>query len=149
MSTISSLLCQHLGYTFEKDEYARVRINSERSLEFIIFIHDIRHEDGCSDGKPYHLMVTKYSSLGSTHPFHAQQSWRDNEAAISNRELLLHFEDFDKMGTRDDAEVIRLDDIAHAKGLTSDFEISSDSVDHVVRPPSGGNDFWQKVDSDA
>jgi hypothetical protein len=140
MSVISSLLCQHLDYTFEKDEYARVRANSERPLEYIIFVHDILYEDGCADAKSYHLMVTKYSFLRSTHPF----SGRENEAAISNRELLLHFGDFDKMGTRDDAEVMRLDDIAYAKGLTSGFEISSDSVDHVVRPPSRANNFWQK-----
>lgn len=61
--------------------------------------------------------------------------------AISDRELLLHFEDFDKMGKRDDAEVIRLDNIAFAQDLTSDFEIFSDSVDHVVGPPSSRNTF--------
>jgi hypothetical protein len=141
MSTVSSLLCQHLGYTFEKDEYARVRINSEGSLEYVIFIHDIRYEDGGSDAKSYHLLVTKYSFLGSAHPFQARQSSRDHEVAISNKELLLHFENFDKMGTRDDAEVIRLDDIAYAEYLTSGFEFSSDSVDHAVRPPPGGNNF--------
>jgi hypothetical protein len=141
MSVISSLSCQHLDYTFEKDEYARVRMSSEGSLECIIFIHDIRCEDGCSDAKSYHLMVTKYSFLRSAYPFHAQQSSRENEVAISNRELLLHFEDFDKMGKQDDAEVIRLDDIAYAEDLTSGFENSSDSVDHVVRPPSSGNKF--------
>jgi hypothetical protein len=141
MSIISSLSCQHLDYTFEKDEYARVRMNSEESLEYIIFVHDIYCEDGNSDARSYHFIVTKYSFLRSAHPFHAQQSLRDNEVAISNRELLLHFEDFDNMGKRDDAEVIRIDDIVYAEDLTSGFEISSDSVDHVVRPPSSENKF--------
>ncbi len=141
MSIISSLLCQHLDHTFEKDEFARVRVNSEGSMEYIIFIHDIRSEDGCSDATSCRLTVTKYSFLRSVHPFHAQQSSRDNKAAISNRELLLHFEDFDKMGKRDDAEVIRLDDIASAEALPSGLEISADIVDHVVWPPSGGNNF--------
>lgn len=141
MSVISSLSCQHLNYTFEKDEYARVRVNYEGSLEYVIFIHDIRYEDGCSDAKSYHLMVTKYSFLRSAYPFNVQQSLGENEVAMSNRELLLHFEDIEKMGKRNDAEVIRLDDIAYAKELTSDFEVSSDSVDHVVRPPSSGDNF--------
>lgn len=116
-------------------------MNSEGSLEYIIFIHDIRYEDGCSDAKSCHLMVTKYSFLRSAHLFKAQQSSVSNGVAISDRELLLHFEDFDKMGKRDDAEVIRLDDIAYAADLTSGFEVSSESVDHVVRPPSSRNSF--------
>ncbi|KAI9796210.1 MAG: hypothetical protein M1833_006461 [Piccolia ochrophora] len=40
------------------------------------------------------------------------------------------------MGKLDDAEVIRLDDIAYAERLTPGLEESSDGVDHVVRPPT-------------
>src|SRR6266498_5880506 len=98
MSTVASLQCQHLSYTFEKDEYARIRMNSEFSLEYVIFVHDIRYVDNVCDAKSYHLLVTKYSFLPLTYPFQAQQSSSDREVAISDRELLLHFEDFNKMG---------------------------------------------------
>jgi hypothetical protein len=59
--------------------------------------------------------------------------------AICDKELLLHFEGFDKMGKRDDAEVIRLDDIVYAKDLASGFKNSSNHVDHVVKPPGRDN----------
>ena len=144
MSIISSLSCQHLDYTFERDEYARVRVNSEGSLDCIILIHNICHDSSCSEAKSYHLLVTKYSFLRSAHPFHSLQSSRDNGEAMSDRELLLHFEDFNRMGKRDDAELIRLDDIAYAEALTVDSEFASDGVDHVVRPPSSENPLRQK-----
>lgn len=141
MSTISSLFCERLDYTFEKEEYAHVRMNSEGSLEHAILIHDIHGGQGGSDVKSSYLMATKYSFLRLAHPFQAHQSSGENEAPMSNKELLFRFEDFDKMGKQGDAEVIQFDDIAYAENLASGFGISSDSVDHVVRPPSGGNKF--------
>jgi hypothetical protein len=123
---------------FARDEYTRVRMSSERSPEHIIFVHDIRYDDG-SDTRSYYLLVTKYSVLTLMYPFQAKRSSGYRDVAINDKELLLHFEDFNKMGMRDDAEVIQLNDIAYAEDLTSGFETTSDNVDHVVRPPQGGN----------
>jgi hypothetical protein len=141
MSTISSLFCERLDYTFERDECAYVRMNSKGSLEYVIFIHNIHGGQGSSDVKSCHLMATKYSFHRLAHPFQEQQSSGENEVATSNKELLLHFGDFDKMGKQGDAGVMRLDDIAYSENLASGFWISSDSVDHIVRPASDGNKF--------
>jgi hypothetical protein len=142
MSTVSGVECAHLDYTFRKDKYARVRINSEESLEYVIFIHDILYEvDDSENPQSFHLLATKYSFLRSAHLFQTLESLRDHEVVISSRELLLHFENFNKMGKPDDAEVIRIDDIAYAGHLTSGSDISSDFVEYTVQPPAGGNNL--------
>jgi hypothetical protein len=139
MSTVASLKCHRPSYTFEKDEYARIRMKPEMSPKYIIFVHDIGCIDDASDAESYHLLVTKYTFLASTYPFQAQQPLRDRDVALSDRELLLHFGDFNKMGKQDDAELIRPDDIVYAEDLTSSFGTSADAVDNIVRPPPGGN----------
>ena len=134
MSIAPNLKDERLGYTFEKGEYVRIGTESGTSLEYVILVHDIRYRTR-SDRESWQLLVTKYSFLPSS--FQWQQSPRDCNVALSDRELLLHFEDFDKMGKRNDAEIIRLVDIASATDLTS--------VDHVVRPPPGRNASRQKL----
>lgn len=55
----------------EMSTYARVRTNSERSLEHIIIVHDIRYDDG-SNARSCYLLVTKYSVRALTYPLQAQ-----------------------------------------------------------------------------
>jgi len=127
----SCLDARRLDYAFEKGEFARVRMNLEapEPVDYIIFIHDILSDHGTPS---CHLLVTKYSLLKTSFWFSG-----DHNVAISDREVLLHFEDFDKMGKQDDAETIQVDDIAYAEGLAIKSNHVSDSVEHVVRPPPG------------
>lgn len=55
----------------------------------------------------------------------------------SNHELLLHFEKFDQMGMRDDAETIHLHQIIWASELGAEDGVSSGHVEHVFQPSSG------------
>ena len=69
--------------------------------------------------------------MESTYPF--QGDHQAGGAAEKNNELILHFDDFDKMGMRDNARDILLDDIISAHGVGD----GSDGVSHLVAPPNG------------
>ncbi|KIX03818.1 uncharacterized protein Z518_07371 [Rhinocladiella mackenziei CBS 650.93] len=126
-SSVSSYICKHVEYVFEQDEYALIRMLPERLSEYIVFIHDICYDDDDSGSGTYYLVVTKYSALKSTYPFEAQES--SSDTTIHDKELLLHFGDFDKMGTRDDAEFINIQDISSATDFNLGAEDSSDDLD--------------------
>ncbi|KIX97808.1 uncharacterized protein Z520_06586 [Fonsecaea multimorphosa CBS 102226] len=116
---VASLECAHLDFHFVKDEYALIRLGGDSSLEHVIFIHEISYCEEEHDTATTYLLVTKYSKLWSFHS-DLQPLEVDNDDASANQlEMLLHFEEFDRMGMRDDAEVIRLDDIVYAADLTA------------------------------
>src|SRR5436190_20295752 len=100
-----------MGYRFRKGEYAYIHVDSGEPLEYVIFVHDILYQVADVETKFSHLVVTKYSFLGSAPLFQIHESSRDREVVMSDREVLLHFSDFDKMGERADAEVMQVDDI--------------------------------------
>lgn len=112
-----------------KGEYALVRIGRETELEHVIFIHEISYCAAEHEVSGASLLATKYSKLVSTSP-DPQLVGEDEDENENCQELLLHFEEFGSMGTRHDAEFIRLNDIVHATDLTA-------GVDHVLTPPPG------------
>lgn len=121
-----------LDFEFVKGEYALIRIGRENPSEHVIFIHEISYCAEEPEISSASLLVTKYSKLVSTYPVRQQLVGEDeDEDEIEKcRELLLHFGDFGNMGTRHDAELIRLNDVVYATDLTA-------GVDHVLTPPSG------------
>ncbi|OCL12388.1 hypothetical protein AOQ84DRAFT_373147 [Glonium stellatum] len=133
-SFTSSLVCRHLGYTFERGEYVHIQVPSPHGVgevqENVVFIHDIACSGQTKEDKAYYLLVSKYSFLGSSPPFNRYQCVGENAKRISERELLLHFGDFRTMGERQDAEFIRVGNIRHAR----DVEME-DAVEHLVQMP--------------
>ena len=134
MRTVSDCRYEHADYIFKPNEYALIRTFSENSPENVVFIWEIFSDENTGAGT-YDLLVTRYSMLNSAYPFNVGISSDDTETNV--KELLLHFGDFDKMGTQDDAEIIHVRDICSARDFALVPGMSSDDVDHVLRPPSG------------
>ncbi|OAG35296.1 hypothetical protein AYO21_10498 [Fonsecaea monophora] len=132
---VASLECAHLDFHFVKDEYALVRLGSDSSSENVIFIHDISYCGGEDEASTAYLLVTKYSRLWSCFPDFKPHGIDNNDMVANQLELLLHFEDFDKMGLRDDAEVIQLGDIVSAADLMAGSNTVVTGVDHVLQLP--------------
>lgn len=97
---------------------SRVTVSAWGSPDYITWIHEIRFDDGICAANSDHLLVTKYSFLRCVHPFQELESLKE-KMARSDRDLLLHFEDFDNIGNEDDAETIRLDKLVYAQDLRS------------------------------
>jgi hypothetical protein len=90
----------------------------------ILYIHDIlinTEDSQCA----LQLVVTKYSFLATHRAFAA-----NTNAAISDRELIVHFNEFDHMAERIDAEVINLQDIS-----ISNEGQQFRTVRHVIQVP--------------
>lgn len=128
---VLSLEHQPLRYTFETDEYACVSLNGEDKQQ-VIFVHSISERIDSSEAEKYCLSVTRYSFLDSTYPFKERRL--EDDSTINGKELVLRFRNFDKMGTRDDAEVIKLEDILSVRGIDT---TATDGVTHVVQQPQG------------
>ncbi|OQV05976.1 hypothetical protein CLAIMM_10624 [Cladophialophora immunda] len=137
---VASLECAHLEFHFVKGEYALIRLGGDSASEHIIFIHDISYCEEEHEAATAYLLVTKYSKLVSLYSS-LQTPGLDNDGVSANSlELLLHFEEFDKMGMRDDAELIQLDDIVHAADLMGCSNNALGGVEHVLQPPPGSGD---------
>src|ERR1700761_5022843 len=98
MSGVSVRALHHpdLGYMFEKHQYARIRCAGETS-EWVVLIHNIfQHDHRSQSALSDYLLATIYSPLSSTFLF--------GKSADGENELILHFGDFDKMRTSEDAE---------------------------------------------
>ena len=79
--------------------------------------------------------MTKYSPFNSVHPFQQDLFSNGDDIGITSNEVVLHFSNFDKMGTREDAEIMELDDIVAVDVLSSGLEAVPGCVNHVVYPP--------------
>jgi hypothetical protein len=98
-------------------------------------VHDFVASLNEDSTKGYSLLVTKYSFLASTFPFDRHDPL--GEDRLSDRELLLHFDDFDTMGTRADAELIEIRAVVHAELLKSRPGHEATDVRHVHLNPQG------------
>lgn len=132
---MASLECPHLGFHFKKDEYALILLGNESFSEHVILIHEISYCGNEYETGTANLLVSKYSRFASIYPLSRQLATGNEDILTDSRELLLHFENFEKMGSRDDAEVIQLDDIVHAAELAPGSHDSPGEVDHVLQPP--------------
>jgi hypothetical protein len=130
------LSCPHLNYNFEPDEYVHVRTDPE-GTEYVLLIHAINAASADMDNTSYHFLVTKYSYFHQTSLIQAQSS--PGSLPVGEKELVLHFNEYNKMGTPADAEVFQLSDVGHVKNLTSVDGIFKDYVDHVGVHPPGKN----------
>lgn len=102
-----------------------------KCFTFVVYIHDIV----LSDIGSHQIMVTKYSFLASSGPFQVGEFIAD--CSISPQELLLHFEDFNSMGRRQDAEVIDLDTIVAARTLPLEQQYHTSPIQHLRQNPQG------------
>lgn len=83
----------------------------------------------------YGLIVSRYSPL-LTSPLH-RKCQRTSEKEASERELVLHFDDFESMGQKQDAEFLSVDNIEVVQGLDVDLDETEGPVVHVTKAPEG------------
>ncbi|KIW81369.1 hypothetical protein Z517_04394 [Fonsecaea pedrosoi CBS 271.37] len=107
-----ALLSEGLNITFEKDHYYRIQLEGEEG-EQVIFVHNISQGINVPSERRYFFLVTKYSALSSILPY--EQPREIGNPALVDQEVVLHFSNFDKMRTSQDAETIYLDDIRSAQ----------------------------------
>lgn len=105
--------------------------------EYVILVHNFQYNEDEPDEETIILLVTKFSFLAATYPFSLDTAPADGNSLLSDKELLLHFEAFDKMGLSADAETIKLEDIVRAECLTVKDNTSMNFVDRVVQYPKG------------
>ena len=98
---------------FTRDEYVEADFLGERC---ILYIHDILVPKDQLSSVPQ-LLATKYSPLSSCLPLYCTAD------TGQDRELLVHFTDYSRMGQRGDAEKIGIDEISARRTTT---------VDHVI-----------------
>ncbi|OQV00919.1 hypothetical protein CLAIMM_06354 [Cladophialophora immunda] len=123
---IPALYAEDLDLTLERDYYYRVLLEGEET-EQVIFVHKIV-QNSIQPGDGYSLFVTRYSALSSVFPTEKPRTTGDR--AFNDQEVILHFYDFDKMRTPQDAETILLDNILSARRVGT----GRNSISHVVQP---------------
>ncbi|EXJ62059.1 hypothetical protein A1O7_02492 [Cladophialophora yegresii CBS 114405] len=121
-----------LNHTFERRQYAWVQLN-EDSGEQVVYIHDIFQHENQSEVNHY-LLATLYSSFSSIFPFGNVPT--NGRAAERENELILHFGDFAKMRTPEDATLILLAEISAARYL----DASTTTVSHVFQHLPGDHE---------
>lgn len=106
------------------------------AVECVAFIHQIFYRQIENEVTQVFLLASRYSFLGSFHPFSCAQLPKGN---TNRKELLLHFTNFDTMGKEQDAEIIPISRIDEARKL--EFEPASDAepVQFSAHVPQGMN----------
>lgn len=140
--SVASLECPHLDFHFEKDEYACIRLGSSGAAELPIFVHEIFSESENFGQDTSYLLVTKYSLLRSVLPTQMRLAAGPEKTSGTSREVILHFKDQNKMGTREDAEIIKLNEIISAKHLTGNDGIAVTEIDHLAARPQDPTDSF-------
>lgn len=138
--SVASLECPYLNFHFEKDEYAYIQLGSSGRTEFAIFVHEIFSDSESFGQDTSYLLVTRYSLLKSTLLLHKRSAASQEKTSDAFKEVVLHFKDHNKMGAREDAEIIKLNDITSAKHLTVNDGLVVTEIDHLVTCPQDSAD---------
>lgn len=128
---------EDLNYTFERQQYAWVRLEGE-SREHVIFVHDIFQRKHDSE-IVYQLLVTTYLQFTTTAPF-APSALPETAASHAN-EMVLRFKDFKKMRTPEDGEMISIEDILSARPLE---HLGRIGVRHVFQHRPGLSNLFSR-----
>lgn len=133
-----------LPFRFERCQYVKARMRGstqEDREQFILYIHAIHVPGAMSpmqgEGR---LTVTVYSFLRTTPIclFHlgltalAQDRGKED---VGLKELLLHFQNFDVMGSRQDAIVLSIESIESVEAVDSRALGAFEAVQYTVDPP--------------
>lgn len=131
---------RRLHRIFERDEYAMVIMKcthrQHETLRYMLHVRSIfpagsdNPEDECS------LLVTQCSFLRRT-PVSRFEHVMDRSLQINGKELLLHFQDFDSMGERNDATIIPIKDIIDVKPVEIDLLGPLERLQYRVDIPRG------------
>lgn len=144
---VAVLESPRLNFRFERSQYVSVRAHSgleKGDLEhFILYIHGI-HVPGAvnplqGEGR---LAVTVYSFLRTTSLclFHlglSSLAQGQGKEDVGLRELLLHYQNFDAMGYRQDAIILPIESIESVEAVNPTTLGPFEAVQYIVDPPGG------------
>lgn len=82
------------------------------------------------------LFVTQYSFLRKSPIFHLEHVM-ERDPEVDDKEVLLHFHDFDTMGERSDATIVQIKDIIDAKPVDIDLLSPFEPLVYTVDIPKG------------
>ena len=147
---VAVLESPRLNFRFERAQYVSVRAHSGlRDVEhFILYVHGIHVPSAMSplpgEGR---LTVTAFSFLRTTSLclFHlglsslAQGQGKDE---VGLRELLLHYQNFDAMGYRQDAIIFPIESIESVEAINPATLGPFDAVQYTVDPPGEHNIYF-------
>ncbi|KAF7588863.1 hypothetical protein BBP40_005081 [Aspergillus hancockii] len=126
--------CHRLGWRFEKDDYLSVIMDNPsapgKTSRYIIRIHNIYPASNADAGKEGTLLVTQYSFLRKSPIFHWDKVV-EHHPEFSEKELLLHFRDFDSMGNRQDAILLPVHKLVEAELVELDLQYTVEAPEDV------------------
>ncbi|KAK0613267.1 hypothetical protein B0T14DRAFT_525935 [Immersiella caudata] len=139
--------CDRLGYEFEEESFVEVKLRDPEIASgrpSVLFVHRIHLGDDegtdCSLQGP-HIAATRYThtagdvAMAFDNYFLSQHlpvgDLLKSSGTARSMEFLLHCSGPGDMGTRDDADVISMDDILSVTALPPEFDIV-----HCVNPPA-------------
>ncbi|KAE8371298.1 hypothetical protein BDV26DRAFT_276413 [Aspergillus bertholletiae] len=122
---------------FWRGAYVQVQLqvpdsDGTEATRHVLYIHDVLPPAGESESG-LRLVATKYSFLVD------QLAWEAGSPAAGSQELLLHFQDPDRMGHQDDAVVVNVGDVAAV-----DAGPAVSLVSHVTEVPDGMAGFFTR-----
>lgn len=138
---VASYQNDRLRYRFERHQHVVATIRGAvppgpvETRHFLLYVHGVYPPERPEEGEG-HVLVTMFSFLRTT-SFCLFQVGLANDARVGLRELLLHFRDFDAMGSRQDAIVVPVRDFVSVEGVSPFCLGLFESVVYTVDPPPG------------
>ena len=119
-----------MDYTFKRGDLTRIELRTSGPSKLIVaHIHDILYEHSDTEQPSYSLLVTKYTSWSASGL--PPQDAGSSELLLGNRELIVHFHNYRKIGAEADAHLVELADIISAE------KAPCDRVIHAIELPKG------------
>ncbi|KAL3424920.1 hypothetical protein PVAG01_04201 [Phlyctema vagabunda] len=122
-----------LGHTFQIGKYYQINVRAPEEASYIVFVHCVM-KNSAQLGE-VNLLVTKFSFLASS-PILEGSSKAELGHVIDKNELLLHFFDYQNMGTQSDAEVIATKDIVPHSGDSTTEQLHDFPLLYCVKVPT-------------
>lgn len=138
---VASYQNDRLRYRFERHQHVVATIRGAvppgpvETRHFLLYVHGVYPPETPDEGEG-HVLVTMFSFLRTT-SFCLFQVGLANDARVGLRELLLHFRDFDAMGSRQDAIVVPVREFVSVEGVSPFCLGQFESVVYTVDPPPG------------
>lgn len=126
-----------LNFRFERHQYINVRYDEyhpagPQTTSYVLYVYGVQPGTGVNDEG--WLVVTVYSFLRTTELWQFQMGLA-GEQSVGLRELLLHYWNFENMGTRQDAVVLPISKIVAVHPVASALLGSFESIVHTVDLP--------------
>lgn len=138
---VASYQNDRLRYRFDRHQHIVATIRGAvlpgpvETRHYLLYVHGVYSPERPEEGEG-HVLATMFSFLRTT-SFCLFQVGLASDARVGLRELVLHFKDFDAMGSRQDAIVVPVRDFVSVEGVSPFCLGVFESVLYTVDPPPG------------